>query len=97
MSLKYYALKYLHLPLTETSIRRFKNLYKDAVKKKLDEVKKVQASNANVATDNQEFWPNFEVHELPRMKTGRLLLLQDELDGQVQEYIRHAQAWNSSE
>jgi len=41
------------------------------VKKKLDEVKKVQASSANVATDNQDSCPNFEVHELPCMKTGR--------------------------
>ena len=83
-SLRYYANKYPRLPLTETSVRRFKNLYKEAVKKKLDEVKKAQASSAQDTTDN----PDCVVHELPRMKSGRPLLLRDELDDQVQEYIK---------
>jgi len=39
-SLKYGAEKYPCLRLTETSVRRFKNLCKEAVEKKLDEVKK---------------------------------------------------------
>ena len=82
--LRYYAEKYPRLPLKETSVRRFKNLYKEAVKKKLDEVKKARAFSADDATGN----PNCEVHELLRMKTGRPLLLRDELDGQVQEYIK---------
>ena len=87
-SLRYYAKKYPRLPLTETSVRRFKNLYKDAVKKKLDEVKKAQASSAQDTTDNPDSLPDCVVHELPRMKSGRPLLLRDELDGQVQEYIK---------
>jgi len=34
-SLRYYTEKYPRLPLTETSVRRFKNLYKEAVKKSM--------------------------------------------------------------
>ena len=68
------------------------------MKKKLDEAKKAQASSASVATDNQDSQSNFEVYELPRMKTGRPLLLQDELDGQAQEsYHRNAKVRNGSE
>jgi len=37
-SLRYYAEKYPRFPLMETSVRRFKNIYKEAVKKKIDEV-----------------------------------------------------------
>ena len=54
------------------------------MKKKLDEVEKAQASSVNNASGN----PDCEVHELPRMTTGRPLLVRDELDGQVQEYIK---------
>ena len=78
-SLKYYADK---CPLLRLSVRRFKNLYKEAVKKKLDEVK------LPVPTDYPDSFPDCEVHDLPHMKTGRPLLLRDELDGQVQKYIK---------
>lgn len=40
-SLEYYTGKYPRLRLTETGVRRFKNLYKEAVKKKIDEVTKL--------------------------------------------------------
>jgi len=55
---------------------------------KLDEVKKAQASSTKDATNYPDSCPDCEVHKLPRMKTGRPLLVRDELHDQVQEYIK---------
>jgi len=68
-SLRYHAKKYPRLPLTETSVRRFKNLYKETVKKKIDQVKKSQVASANAGNDNPDAQPDCEVHKLPRKIT----------------------------
>ena len=67
-SLRYYAKKYPELPLKESSVRRFKNLYQERL-----------ASSAE---------PTEELKELPRKKEGRPLLLPNELDDQVKEYVK---------
>ena len=82
-SLRYFARKYPHLPLKEASVRRFKNLYQSEVKKNLW---KPVASTSSTITDPAAVAT--EIQELPRMKTGRPLLLPEKLDSQVQEYIR---------
>ena len=70
-ALRYFAKKYPEMPLKETSVRRYKNLYQS-------ECKQRRASNAVLD----------EVQELPHKKEGRPLLLPDELDCQVQEYLK---------
>ena len=68
-SLRYYAKKYPELPLKETSVRRFKNLY--------------QAECKRQASIDPSAVPTEEANELPRKKEGRPLLLPNELDNQV--------------
>lgn len=72
-SLRYFAKKYPELPLKETSVQRLKNLYQC-------DCKQLRASNAVAPVE--------DVHELPRKKEGGPLLLPDELDLQVQEYLK---------
>ena len=72
-SIRYFAKKYPKLPLKETSVRRFKNLYIGKVK--------LQGASSEASS-------NHKVQELPRMREGRPLLLPDELDYQVQEYVK---------
>ena len=78
----YFAKKYPELPLEETSIRRLKNLYHC-------ECKQHGVSSAVALIE--------EVQELPQKKEGRPLLLPDELDQQVQEYLKELvnMAWPS--
>ena len=56
-SIKYYV-ENPRLQLTEASIRRFKNLYNEVAKKKLDEVKKAQASSTKDATNYPDSCPD---------------------------------------
>ena len=77
------SLFFPHLPLKEASIRRFKNLYQSGVKKSLW---KLVASTSSSITNTTAVVT--EIQELPRMQTGRPLLLPEKLDRQVQEYIR---------
>ena len=72
-SIHYFAKKYQKLSLKETSIQRFKNLYLAKVK--------LQEAPSKASSDHK-------VQELSRMKEGRPLLLPDELDYQVQEYVK---------
>ena len=82
-SLRYFAKKYPNLPLKETSVRRLKNLYQAEMKKKVTEAIAASTLSSAVAPCAAG-----DVQELPRMKTGRPLLLPDKLDGQVQDYIK---------
>jgi len=72
--------KYPYLPLKEASIRRFKNLYQSEMKKRFTETS--TSSTTTVPAAAAEF------QELPRMKSGRPLLLPERLDTLVQEYIK---------
>ena len=76
-SLRYYVRKYPELALKETTVRRLKNLYR----LQLITPSKSQ-SNSNDSCTLQE------LPALSRKKTGRSLLLGEELDTQVQEYIK---------
>ena len=78
-SIRYFSKKYLQLSLKETTVRRLKNLYQSMLKSKL-ESKKLNADGEGA--DGQQ------VLELHRKKTGRPLLVIEELDTQVQEYIK---------
>ena len=73
--IRYFAKKYPKLSLKETTVRRLKNLYQSSLKSKKS------------GTGHEELK---QIQELPRKKTGRPLLIGEELDGQVQEYVRHA-------
>ena len=75
-SLRYYAQKYPELALKETTVRRLKNLYR----LQLSIPSKSEGNSSDSCTLQ-------EVPVLPRKKTGRPLLLREELDTQVQEYI----------
>ena len=93
-TLRYYAEKYLKLPLKETTARRLKDLYKDTLKPKAKSKKaKPKDEGSDVASENSDEEPTKEtepeeVKELPRKKTGRPLLLGADIDTQVQEYIK---------
>ena len=80
-SIRYFAKKYPKLPLKETTVRRLRNLYQSALKSRKSE------SSRTSSEDHED--PSKEVEELPRKKTGRPLLIGDELDTQLQEYVRH--------
>ena len=84
-TLRYYTRKYWDLPLTETSMQRFKDLYKDHCR---EQSKPRQASaDGNNAGPSEEAHRE-EVKELPHKKQGQPLLLPDALNHQVQEYIK---------
>ena len=67
------------MPLTNRD--QFKNLYNEAVKRHLMKFKKLKLPVP-------EMQLTILIHELPRLKPGRPLLLWDELVGQVQEYMK---------
>ena len=67
-TLHYYKTTFPKLPLKETLVRRFKNLF--------------QQSSKRPRSDNSE-----NLNELPNKKMGRPLLIGEELDRQVQEYL----------
>ena len=80
-SIRYFAKKYPKLPLKETTVRRLRNLYQSALKSRKSE------SSRTSSVDHED--PSKEVEELSHKKMGRPLLIGDELDTQVQEYVRH--------
>jgi len=72
--IRYYAKHYLDLSLKETSVQWFKDKYQDKVKKLI---------HSYTSTESQ-----LAVKELVPKKRGRPLLIGEELDKQVKEYIR---------
>ena len=62
-------------------MRRLRNPYQSALKLRKSE------SSRTSSEDHED--PSKKVEELPRKKTGQPLLIRDELDTQVQEYVRH--------
>lgn len=81
-SVGYFAKKYPKLPLKETTMWRLKNLYQSALKSGKSESSRISSEDLEDLSK--------EVEELPCKKTGRLLLIGNELDTQVQEYVRLA-------
>lgn len=75
-TLRYYARHFPSIPLKETSVRRFKSQYQSL----LDKKKYGECSHDD------------EVCELPSKKMGRPLLIGDEADKQLQEYVRYLRA-----
>lgn len=73
-AIRYYQKKFPDLPLKETTVQRLKNLYQSSLK--------AQGPKYSEAT-------GFEaVNEIHGSKTGQPLLIGDELDKQVQQYLR---------
>ena len=90
VSLRYYAEKYPKLKLTEPSVRRFKNLYKELSGNPDQQWASYKSDDANVDNDEDaklKVKPE-PVKELPRKKQGRPFLLPDELDHEVQVYLK---------
>ena len=83
----YYATKYPDLPLTETSTRRFKNLYKDH-RRELARSHKGSADGDDAGPSKRA---DEKIKEFPRKREGRPVLLLDELEHQVQEYVKDFQ------
>ena len=86
--MRYFAKKYPDLPvLKETTVRRLKNLYKSnllqPVPPKKPETDDSDEEDTKATTSNK-------VEELPRKKTGRPLLIGEELDAQVQQYVKES-------
>jgi len=77
-ALHYYKKNFPDLPLKETSVRRFKGSYRDALRQKTHD-------------DTQD-----ELEELPTKKMGRPLLLGDEIDRQVKEYLKYLREQGSA-
>ena len=73
-SLRYFLKKYPKLLLKETTVRRLKNLYQLETKRASKNCSSLEEPSG--------------VHELSHKKTGRPLLLGNDLDGQVQEYLK---------
>ena len=71
-TIRYYARRFLGIPLKETSVRRFKSQYQ----------KDQKLSDC----------PQDEVFELPCKKIDRPLLIGDEADKELQEYVRYLRA-----
>lgn len=76
-TIRYYAKHFPNLPLKETTVRRIKNVY-------LSELKKgsFEASHSGESGDGEV------VQQLPAKKKGRPLLIGEELDQQVREYLQ---------
>jgi len=75
-TLRYYSKNYPDLPLKETSVRRFKTNYHAELQAELKRKKEGKEEDENA------------VHELVPKKRGRPLLIGEELDEQVREYIK---------
>ena len=71
-SIRYFKRKYQHLVLKETTVRRLKNLY-------ISELKKVPLAS--------RLETNETVQELVLKKRGKPLMIGEELDRQVREYL----------
>ena len=71
-TLRYYSVRFLELPLKETSVRRLKNEYRA-------NLNKPGGSSSGVE----------EIKELHCKKAGKPLLLGEELDKQVREYVKY--------
>ena len=74
----YYKKNFPNLSLKETSVRRFKDSYRELVKKRTRD-------------DTQD-----ELEELPTKKLGRPLLLGEEIDRQVKEYLKYLREQGSA-
>ena len=85
-SIRYFKRKYHDLRLTETTVRRLKHLY-------LDKVPELEEQNSKDSSDDET--PE-EVQTLPRKKQGRPLLIGDELDKEIQAYIKHMREASSA-
>ena len=73
--------KYPDLPLKETTVRKLKNLYQLELQSKF---------KVGSTTDgNDEIPVTEDIPTLPLKKTGRPPMIGEELDRQVQEYIRY--------
>ena len=79
-TLRYYAGHFPHIPLKETSVRRFKGQYLSLLNKKKP----------------GEYSQDEEVCELPSKKMGRPLLIGEEADKQLQEYVRYLRTTGSA-
>ena len=73
--MQYYFRRSSELPLKETSVRRLKGEYRANSKK----------PGGNSSQDTS----GLEVQELPCKKAGKPLLLGEELDKQVREYVKY--------
>ena len=83
VAIRYYANRYRNLlPLKETTVQRWKDLYRDKVK---DQAKEAARRSHSPDSDNEE--SNSVVQELVPKKRGRPLLIGEDLDHQVREYI----------
>ena len=81
-SIKYFEKNYPDLLLTNTTVRRLKKLYQAELRNKL--------RSGSTSDGNGEGKPAVEkLSTLPCKKTGRPLMIGEELDRQVQEYIRY--------
>ena len=76
-ALCYHKKTFPDLPLKETSVRRFKNLFQQSLKRP--------------RSDSSE-----ELSKLPSKKMGRPLLISEELDRQVKEYLRYLREQGSA-
>ena len=77
-TLCYYKKSFPDLPLKETSVRRFKDSYRESLRKRARD-------------DNCD-----ELDELPSKKMGRPLLVGDEIDRQVKEYLKYLREQGSA-
>ena len=73
-TIRYYAKRYPDICLKETSVQRFKNNYQDQLEKSIYSFSGSDSPNV--------------VRELVPKKRGRPLLIGEELDEQVREYVR---------
>ena len=78
----YYAEKYRDLPLSETSMQRFKDLYKDHCQQQAKP--RLASEDSNNADPSAGTSDAEEIKQLP-------FLLPDALDHQVQEYVKDLQ------
>ena len=76
-TIRYYAKRFPDLALKETTVRRIKNIY-------LSELKKgsLKASHSGESGDSEI------VQQLPPKKKGRPLLIGEELDKQIRDYLQ---------
>ena len=76
-TIRYYAKRFPNLALKETTVRRIKNVYLSELKKGSFEV-----SHSGESSDSEV------VQQLPPKKKGRPLLIGEDLDRQVRDYLQ---------
>ena len=87
-TMRYFAKKYPDLPvLKETTVKRLKNLYKS---KLLQPVPPEKPETNDSDEEDTKATTSNKVEELPSKKTGRPLLIGEELDAQVQQYVKES-------